>query len=68
MQLFKKNQEARNSVRTEKEEAYLLGQLCCVTLLEITIFAPLEHKVVLMTLLPMLRLILSLERSIYGAV
>ena len=65
-QLIKTKQEARKSVRTEKEKAHLSGRLLCTYLIEISLSAPLDCEVILMALLPMLRLIRSLEISIYG--
>jgi len=68
VQLIKMKQETRKSVRMAKEKAYLSGRLRCAVLLEIALSAPLDCEVILMTLLPMLRSIRSLERSISGAV
>ena len=51
-----------------KDKAYLSGRLRCAALLEIAISAPLDCEVILMTLLPMIRLIRSLERLISEAV
>ena len=51
-----------------KEKAYLQVRLRCAALLEIALSAPLDREVILMTLLPMLRSIRALERSISGAV
>ena len=56
------NQEARKSVRMAKEKAYRSGRLWCDDLLKIDLSGPLDCKVILMTLLPMLRLIRSLEK------
>ena len=67
-QLIKMKQEARKSVQMAKEKAYLSGRLWCAALLEISIYAPLDCEVDLMRILPMLRSIRSLERSISGAV
>ena len=61
-------QEARKFVRAEKEKAYLSGQLRCAALFEIALSTPLEWEVILMTLLPMLQSICSLQGSISGAV
>ena len=68
VQLIKMKQEARKSVRMAKDKAYLSGWLWCAALLEIALSAPLDCEVILMTLLPMLRLIRSSETSISGAV
>ena len=61
-------QETRTSVRMAKDKAYLSGRLRCAALIEIDISAPLDCEVILMTLLPMLRSIRSVEISISGAV
>ena len=61
-------QEARKSVRVAKEKAYLSGRIWCAALLEMSLSSTLECKVILMTLLPILWLICSLEVSISGAV
>ena len=66
-QLIKMNQEARKSVRIEKEKSHLSGRLRCADLLEIPLSTNLDCEVLLMTRLPILRLIHSLERSISGA-
>ena len=50
-----------------KEKAYLSERLMCAALIEISPSAPLECEAILMTLLPILRLIHSLEISISGA-
>ena len=63
-QLIKMKQEKRKSVRMAKEKAYLSGWLRCADLLEIALPTTLDCEVILMTLLPMLRSIPSLERSI----
>ena len=55
-------------MRMEKEKAYLSGRLWCDAMLEIALSAPLERKVILMILLPIIRSIRSLEISIYGVV
>ena len=60
-------QEAGKSVWMANNKAYLSGRLWCADLLEIALSAPLDCEVILMTLLPMIRLIRSLERSISGA-
>ena len=64
VQLIKMKQEARKSVWVAKEKAYLSVRLRCAALLGIALSAPLDCEVILMTLLPMLWLICSLERSI----
>ena len=61
-------QEARKSVRMAKDKVYLSGLLRCAALLEMDLSEPLDCEVILMTLLPMLCLIHSLEKSISGAV
>ena len=61
-------QEARKSVRTENEKAYLSGRLQCADLIEISLSAPLDYEVSLMTLLPMLWLIRYMEKSMSGAI
>ena len=61
-------QETRKSVRMTKDKPYLSGWLWCADLLEIALPATLDCEVILMTLLPMLRSIPSLERSISGGV
>ena len=61
-------QETMKSVWMAKEKTYLSGQLWCAALLEIALSALLDGEVILMTLLPMLWSISSLERSISGAV
>ena len=68
VQLIKMEQEARKSMCMEKEKACLSGWLRCAALLEITLSVPLDCEVILMTLLPMIWSIYSLERSISGAV
>ena len=55
-------------MRMAKENAYLSVRPQCAALLEISLSAPLDCEVVFMTLLPMLRLIHSLDISIYIAV
>ena len=55
-------------MRMAKEKAYLSGRIWCADLLENYLSAPLDCEVILMTLLPTLRLILSFDRSISGAV
>ena len=67
-QLIKMKQEARKSVWMTKDKAYLSGRLWCAALLEIYLYAPLDCADILMTLLPMLWSIRSLERSIYVVV
>ena len=62
------NKEARNYVRMGKEKEYLSGRLRCSAMLEVSISATFVYEVILMTLLPMLRSIRSLEISISGAV
>ena len=68
VQLINMKQEARKSMWLAKEKAYLQVRLRCAALLEIALSAPLDREVILMTLLPMLRSIRALERSISGAV
>ena len=63
-QLINMKQEASKSVWVAKEKAYLSGKLQCAALLEISLSAPLDCQVILMTLLTMLWSINSLERSI----
>ena len=60
-------QEARKYVQMAKEWTYLSGWLRCAALIEIALSTPMDCEVIFMTLLPMLRLICSLERSISGA-
>ena len=61
-------QEARKSVWIAKEKSYLSGRIRCAALLEISLSATLDLKLILMTLLSMLHLIRSLGRSISRAV
>ena len=67
-QLINVKQWARNYVWMAKEEAYLSEWLWCAALLGIALSEPLDCEAILITLLPMLRSIRSLETSIYGAV
>ena len=62
------NQEASKSVRMGKEKAYLSVRLMCADLIEISIPLPLDCKMILMTILPMLRLIRYWEISVSGSV
>ena len=67
-QLIKMKQNTRKYVCMAKDKAYLSGRLLCAALLAIYLSAPLECEVILMTILPMLWLIRSLEISISGVV
>ena len=67
-QLIEMNHEARKSVRMSKEKAYLSGRIRCAALLEISLSATLDWEVILMTLLPMFRLIRFLDISVSEAV
>ena len=67
-QLIKTKKEARKSVWIAKDKAYLSGRLQCAALIKIALSEPLECEVILMSLVPMLWFIRSLERSISVAV
>ena len=60
-QLIKTNQDTRKFEQITKEKACLSGRVQCSALLEVYFYAHLECEVILMTLLPILWLILSLE-------
>ena len=68
LQLIKINQESKKSMSMAEEKAYLPGWVWYAALLEIDFSASLNCELVLMTLLPIIWLICSLERSIYAVV
>ena len=64
VQLINIKQEARKYERMLKEKAYLSGRLWCAAPIGKSLSAHLDCEVILMSFLPMLLLIRSLERSI----